>query len=140
MNFKIIIALFLTIPLFNKSGRDCDVFKNGNYHITFDEFFKQYEDCKIVICNGKYTEYVTNNYPIKGSIESIYNCKLFKFKPNAKLTSDSAATELDKLIRKSFGEHCIEIKSINGDTISFRTTYEGNLHITINEGKIIRIH
>lgn len=140
MSLKIIIALCLSILSSKESKNDCDVFKNGKYHVTFKSFFKEFKDYEIVINNGIYTQYETTTDSIKGSIESIYKCQLFIFKPSLKIKLDSAGIEVDKLLRKSFGEDCIEIEQIEGDTIHFRTTYSGNLHITINQGKFIKIH
>lgn len=46
---------------------------------------------------------------------------------------------LQGLLSKSFGDPCYEIKRTVGDTIFFRTTYASNLHLTINEGRFIRL-
>ncbi len=46
---------------------------------------------------------------------------------------------MEKLILKSFGEPFIELKEVSQDTITFRTTYVVNVHITINEGKLVKV-
>lgn len=48
-------------------------------------------------------------------------------------------SELKNLIVKSVGEPCIELKKVNQDTITFRTTHVTNLHITINKGKLVPV-
>lgn len=47
-------------------------------------------------------------------------------------------TGIDKILYDSFGDECIEILSRLGNRFRFRTTYEAQLGITINEGIIRR--
>jgi len=52
-------------------------------------------------------------------------------------SKQSDISSLAGLLQKSFGEPCFEIKKAIGDNI-FRTTYTGNLHISINEGRFVK--
>lgn len=41
-------------------------------------------------------------------------------------------------ITSSFGRPVLELRELRKETIPFRTTYSRNLHITINEGILVR--
>jgi hypothetical protein len=45
---------------------------------------------------------------------------------------------LKQQLNKSFGDQCIEIQKFNGDSIKFRITYTGNLHVTVDEGYYVK--
>lgn len=49
-------------------------------------------------------------------------------------TSDDSVVGPLKQMYDSWGHPCIELKEVSGDSIGFRTTFPGNLHITFNEG------
>ncbi len=82
-------------------------------------------------------KYLENGDSVKGKFEWIYNCSL-RFDSGIKVNLDSM-TEFEKLVQKSFGNSIVKLEDIHGDTINFRTTYSGNLHITLNQGKLIRL-
>jgi hypothetical protein len=46
---------------------------------------------------------------------------------------------LDNMIYRSFGKQMIEFKETGKDTLKFRTTYVSNLHVTLNEGVLVRM-
>ncbi len=48
--------------------------------------------------------------------------------------------QLDSLLWESHGNPVIELQELNADTIPFRTTFNYNLHITKNEGMLIRVN
>jgi len=85
------------------------------------------------ICNIQ----VNDTINIKGKVTWIDDCSL-KLEPEAHSKQDT--TELARKVYKSFGEPFIEIKSTNGDTTFFRTTWTHNLHITINEGYFLKVN
>lgn len=45
---------------------------------------------------------------------------------------------LDTLKLHTLGKLIMEVEEINTDTLSFRTTYDRQLNVTINTGKLIR--
>jgi hypothetical protein len=71
----------------------------------------------------------------KGKLKWLYNC-IVMLDHLDKENIDTIGLQY-KLI-KSFGRPCLELTAKNKDTINFRTTYSGNLHITINQGIIAR--
>ena len=92
-------------------------------------------DYKLTI-NGEICNIQLHNRDVKGKVHWIGDCSL-KLEPELHLNQDT--TELERELYQSFGESFIEIKATKGDTTFFRTTWTGNLHITINEGYFIRI-
>jgi hypothetical protein len=135
-NFTILICFFFLS--FNKKPVECNKLKNGKYHVEFiGSFNPPYKNYDIIIKDESYKAYLENGDSAIGKIEWIYECT-FKLKSSYEAVSDSS-TEFSKLIQKSFGEVCMEIKEVRGDTINFRTTYTANLHITLNEGRLIKL-
>ncbi len=83
-----------------------------------------------------FTQYWKNGDSTYGVIKWVYNC-IFKFESLNKSSIDSS--DLENSLINSFGDPCFEITGKKGDTLLFRTTYTGNLHITSSKGTIIKI-
>ena len=115
---------------------NCDNLADGKYKVSFDPSFQMYEDYSIQIEKDNYKEYRKNGDSVKGKVKRISDC-LVKFDPE-RSTKDSM-TALNKLLLNSFGDPCIELLESKNDTIKFRTTYTGNLHVTINGGIFLRL-
>jgi hypothetical protein len=113
---------------------DCKLLPNGNYKLKYT--FNSESDSQIKIINNTFVQYWNTGDSSKGRINWIYNCML-KLQYFSSPQSDTSG--LGKLIFHSFGSPCIELKERKGDTINFRTTYSGNVHVTINEGKLIKL-
>ena len=112
---------------------DLPIFRNGEYLIDFKD--EQIADYRININNDEYIKYLPGS-KIEGKIIKL-SPELYLFKDkNLGLQVDT--TQLGKLINKSLGEQCVEIKKAQGDKIYFRTTYVGTLHITLNEGMFVK--
>ena len=71
----------------------------------------------------------------KGKLKWLYNC-IVMLDSAQKQNSDT--TGLHYKLTKSFGRPCLELSALTKDSIKFRTTYSGNLHITIDQGLIVR--
>lgn len=112
---------------------------SGKYKIVYDSKYNlsQESNYTIKIKNNSYTKFINGN-KIKGGItvfkkttgEKTYYFKDFLFIQN-KIPTDSVRF-------KSFGKVIMEVNQLSKDTLAFRTTYEGQLQITINTGKFIR--
>ncbi len=107
--------------------------RNGDYKVYFNS--KNYDNYKIRISNDSYKKY-TKQDTIKGKIIRISDYILV-FRDDVN-DSKIEKSDLAQLIDKSFGEQCIEIIDFGFSRIKFRSTYIGNLHITINEGELIK--
>lgn len=99
---------------------------NSNYIITFSDstYIKKYKSGKRV--TGK----------ISRLSSFIKDSKTVYLNDNGGYTPKG---HLDALIHNSFGNTQIEFEETGNDTLIFRTTYSGNLHITVNQGKLIKL-
>lgn len=114
---------------------DCDKLTNGKYLVHFTEGGGQ--DYKLSIRDSTFVKYSDGHDTTYGKISWIYKC-IFRMKYSSKNDLDSMTGPL-KAINDSWGPPCIELRNIKKDTIEFRTTYSGNLHITVNEGYLLKI-
>jgi hypothetical protein len=139
--FKTLFGFFLLSSSFN---RDCDLLPNGHYKIiqivsvpnsnaanTYKEF-----QTSLSIDHNNFSQYWDNGESANGRIKWIYDCT-FKLEYLNRKTVDTS--DLQRLLLRSFGDAIFELKNTTGDTISFRTTYSGNLHVTTSEGYIVKI-
>ena len=113
----------------------CDKLKNGTYLVrhTSNNGAIDYQ----LTVNGKECEIKLNDtLNIKGTLNWIDNC-LLKLEPQVMTQQDTSS--LSKKLYSSFGNPCLEIKETKGDSTFFRTTWTGNLHITINEGYFLKL-
>ena len=88
------------------------------------------------VSNGFFTKITNDGDTAKGKIIWLAGC-IFKIDYPIKPEQDTSA--FGKLITRSFGETCIELEGIVGDTINFRTTYTANLEVTGELGKFIHV-
>jgi len=114
---------------------DCGKLPNGKYLVHFTK--GAYKDYRINIQDSTFVQYFNRHDSAYGKIKWIYKCT-FSMKFSTKNGMDSIAGPL-KLIHDSWGPSCIELKDVKKDTIQFRTTYSGNLHITVNEGYFLKM-
>jgi len=114
----------------------CEYLKNGKYKVKFDSEFPAYSDYELQIYGNTYSKLTKEGEKIKGTLERISDCL---FSMDDIIPEPDSQTELGKTLKSSFGKSCIEVKSVHGDSIYFRTTYTGNLHITTNEGVLVRM-
>jgi hypothetical protein len=127
----LLFSLFFTGNQFDSP----QILKNGKYVVNFDPEFK-YHDYIIVINNNSYIKYSYKD-TLQGTIQ-MFGDKYLIFKDV--LTRDQSDTNrISKMLHDSFGDNCIEILKTTNNKLYFRTTYIGNLHITINKGKFQKI-
>jgi hypothetical protein len=132
-----VLTLLLT-PLIFCSWDNCEQLDDGRYHVQYDLTNDGAYNLKIK--KDEYVKYLISGDSINGTIKNISPC-LIVMNPNitdVKILKPDTLTDLGKRM-KSFGEPCIELGKRTGDTIYFRMTYSGNLHLTSNEGKFIKI-
>ncbi len=130
---------FFIIGIIFLLGFKNEVGISGKYKVVFDSKFIQSQNSSyfIKIKKNNYIKFI-DGLKVKGGItilerkdaKKIYYFKDFLFVQN-KIPNDS-------LILKPFGKIIMEVSRLNKDTLTFRTTYEGQLQITINSGKFIR--
>jgi hypothetical protein len=130
MKFLIVIILFIKISCFAQNNK-CDKLPNATYSVYLNS--NLYQDYRLTIADSLFSQVYKNGDSSKGKVNWLYNCKFrleyFKY--------DNIQGPL-KTIYDSWGKPCIELKDVRGDTITFRTTHPGNLHITVNEGYFIK--
>jgi len=77
---------------------------------------------------------------VTGKINWLSHCY---FTLNYDLAPRSAVANADKglagELSRSFGNTCFELLENKNDTILVRVTYQGNLHINVNEGRLIKL-
>jgi hypothetical protein len=131
-------GLILSSLLFFMEIKDCKKLTNGNYEVKyFYAYDSTFVKSKIEIRDDNFSEFLENGDSSKGKIYWMSHCY---FKLNSDVKPDTTnATELSKLLTRSFGESCFEIKETKGDTTIFRMTHTGGLHITICDGEIIKM-
>jgi hypothetical protein len=112
---------------------------SGKYKIVFDAKSEtaQKTDYFITIKEKNYTKTVDGenteggiSVVEKNNGKKIYYLKDFLFVQNKKV--------IDTGKLKPMGKVVMEVEEINKDTLNFRTTYDRQLQITINTGKLIR--
>jgi len=134
---KILSTLVFIYFTFLPTGqKECNLLTNGNYRAeyTFNSLEARFQ---IKIDSNGFTQTWQNGIFKTGKIVWISNC-MFKLDYTGKDAADSS--DLGKIMEKAFGEKCIDLKGAHGDTIDFRTTFSGNLEITGNEGRFIKIN
>jgi hypothetical protein len=111
---------------------------NGKYHVKFNGQSKTINPYDIIFQDSLYIIIRSNGDSSTGIVNWLGNF-LFQLKPNQ--PNPDSLSDLAKFLRKSFGQECIEVNELVhvGNTFNFRTTYTGNLHITVNTGQFIKI-
>jgi hypothetical protein len=135
-NLKIVFALLLiTVSFSFDTLKDCKLLADGNYRLTYTANTNE-SGSLIQINKNTFCQRWDNGRTENGKIKWIYNCTFILDYDN-KPKQDTG--EVGQLLVKSFGEPCIELKERIKNTITFRTTHVANLHITLNEGKLVRV-
>ncbi len=162
-----ILTLFSALPIVSAS-QVCDKLANGRYRVEYDaksskfsqqiisqspkdirdsvsvkfDSFEENQNYEFIVEDRKYVKYFKSGDSSKGNIEWQFPC-YFSLHPISRAKQDTLC-ELDRYFQKSFGKTIIELKEIrnhpSNDTIYFRTTYSAELHLTLNTGKMIRLH
>lgn len=131
---KVTILIFSLLTFFTVEN-DCNKLKDGVY-ITRHTSKNGAVDYMLTIAGEMYTIQLNDTMDVKGKVKWIGDCS-FKLEPEMLKKQDT--TDLAKKLYQSFGEPFIEIKATDTDTTFFRTTWTGNLHITINEGYFVKV-
>jgi hypothetical protein len=131
---KVALLIFTLLNFWN-SRNSCQRMKDGVY-LAKHTSHNGAVDYRLTIAGDACNIQVNDTLNIKAKVKWIADCS---FKLEADVHKPQDATELAKKLYLSFGEPFIEIKATNADTTFFRTTWTGNLHITINEGYFLRV-
>jgi len=130
-------VLCMNIFLYFFPNSNCNMLSDGIYKV-FYTLNQKTTNLQLNINKNKFIQYQDNGDSVKGQLSWLYNCT-FKLDYIIDAKKSDSSTEFEKLVFKSFGDPCFELKEKKGDTILFRSTYSGNLHLTTNEGMIIKI-
>jgi hypothetical protein len=110
--------------------------RDGMYSIEYDEPFTPRKKGTLEITDNNYTQVLGQNDTLRGKIRWITRTDFeFVSQDTSKLDPNS----IGGLLHKSFGEPMVELQKARGDTTEFRTTYSGNLEITSNTGRLVRM-
>ena len=128
----LLYAFFILKGLSHKES--CNRLPSGKYLVHFTT--GPLEDYRLRITDSYFVQYLNNHDSASGKINWISECtfKMEFFKKD----KDTVCGPL-KLLYDSWGEPCIELNEVKGDTIKFRTTYPRKIHITVNEGYFLGI-
>jgi hypothetical protein len=130
---RTVTVIFFFLFLFPER-KDCEMLPDGHYTLTFSR--NPNERIHVKFNDDNFVQYLENGDSVSANIQSISSC-LFKLHY---LGQSMIATinHLKQQANKSFRDECIEIQRISRDTIKFRTTYTGNLHVTVDDGYYIK--
>ncbi len=135
-----VYLVLLTVLLLNQS----DNYRvNGNYKVILDtEFASDVQNSNYIITfsDSTYIKSFKSGKRVTGKISRLSN--YIKDSKTVHLSDNGGYTpqgHLDGLIHNSFGNTQIEFEESGNDTLEFRTTYSGNLHITVNQGKLVKL-
>ncbi|MFC4738686.1 hypothetical protein ACFO3U_01630 [Flavobacterium ponti] len=124
-------------------------FANHLYVKNIEGKYKGYYKSKTGAYNSKSFEIVFDklNYvktfndgeKVKGTKQQIKNSNNKSITYLYDFVFTQPVIKLDSLEIKMFGKPIIEINESKSDTLFFRTTYSGQLNVTINEGILVLI-
>lgn len=128
-----VLGLFLSILICSSAIATvgCNRIPNGKYRV--DITTEGYDDFELVIHNNKFTQLTKDGRESSGMIEWM-DCD-FILKQEHKPDSLGMISMTINLL----GDPVYEIGKTKGRKTEFRATRKGNRHITINEGKLIKI-
>jgi len=128
----IISIAVLGITISFDSRKVCNILPDGLNKLEYTR--NSFENASMIkIENEQFYQFKQNGDTLKGKIDWIYDCSfIFNFAIRKIDTSS-----LEAVLSKSFGRSFVELNRKNGDTVIFRTSYTGNLEITLNEGRFI---
>lgn len=128
--------LLISLPVTLLSNYECKLMPDGTYVVKYPND-PIYSEMQLKIKKGGFKIKRTNGETETGQLIWVYECQ-FKLKPHEPQKEDT--TGLGKEMTKSFGEHIFELQDKKGDTLFFRTTFSGNLHITTSKGYMLKIN
>jgi hypothetical protein len=133
-NLLIIYLASLGIIFSFDTKKACNMLPDGLYRLEYTR--NSFENASMIkIKNETFYQFKQNGDTLKGKIDWIYNCSFIFNYEIRKIDTNS----LEVVLSKSFGRSFVELNKEYGDTVIFRTTFTGNLEITLNEGQFIRI-
>ena len=108
----------------------------GNYKTVFDKrnFTVEAQDFMIKINQTTYSKVYENGVTVIGKIKTHDQALHLR---DSSFVKPKIVT--DSLGNKHFERTILEIRKTNSDTLLFRTTFENDLGITINRGKLVPI-
>src|SRR4051812_22533400 len=126
------VKLLKIIPLvllfsFSSENDGCSILPSGHYKIVYTSNSTEISS-RIVIEGNRFWQYWEGGKSAKGAIKWIQNCTLQLDYFNR---TNPDTTEQSRQINRSFGDVSIELRSQQGDTILFRSTYAYNRQINI---------
>jgi hypothetical protein len=110
--------------------------RDGMYSIEYDQPFTSRKKGDLKTVSNNYTLDWGQNDSKNGKIQWITRTD-FEFLSQD--TSNQDSNSLAAVVLNSFGKPMIELQKARGDTTEFRTTYSGNLEITINSGRLVKL-
>ena len=110
---------------------------SGKYDVVMDSKFEQKKESRytITINENKYTKNYADGDNIEGGIKIVddkNSKKIYYFKDFIFSQPKKVVNTIPK------GKIVMEVEEKNADTLVFRTTYDKQLEVTINTGKLIR--
>lgn len=132
MRIAIIVIFLIAYILVSAYGQDCKKLENGKYKVKS----KGYDSYILSIDNENFTVLDKNAELKKGKIEwdtDVFCIFVLNYEENIEF-QEPDTLKFD-YIHKGWGKPCYELLGIN----KFRMTWTGNLHITLYEGKIIKM-
>ena len=114
---------------------DCNKLNDGKYKVAVST--NGYQDFELLIDKKRFTQSFKDGQQSSGTVEWL-DCDLVLRYERPKVNLDS----LDKFERAIYlmGDICYEMEKTKGRKTKFRLTRTGNRHITINEGRFIKLN
>jgi hypothetical protein len=128
-------TLLLVLVFTSFSNKECKLMPDGKYIIKHTGN-SPYPESRLKVKKGRFEQSFNNGSSETGKLIWVYE-SLFKLEPDSPPKEDT--TELGKLLSKSFGDLVFGLQEKKGDTLFFRMTYSGNLHITKTLGYLLKV-
>lgn len=113
---------------------------SGQYKVIFDTNFdpKKESSYYITIRENNYTKKFSDGENIEGGITIIEgrNSKKVYYLSDFLFVQPKVKIAEGKL--KTLGKVIMEVEELNADTLTFRRTYQNQLNVTIDTGKLVR--
>jgi len=110
---------------------------DGEYEMKFDDRYSStYEGFKLKIDKDAYEKKFKSGVIVKGTLQR-FSSNMYIFIDNTSGVAHKDTTELEKQLR-GLGNQIVELKDLANDTMMFRTTFQANLNVIINEGIIVK--
>lgn len=113
---------------------------SGQYKVIFDTNFEPKKESiyYITIRENNYTKKFSDGENIEGGITIIedINSKKVYYLSDFLFVQPKVKIAESKL--KTLGKVIMEVEELNADTLTFRRTYQNQLNVTIDTGKLVR--